>query len=65
MLDLTYKIGDVLEDDIGDLWVVVYYDEETKLYNIQHIDINQVSESKLKSDFHLISELEEEEVNVD
>ncbi len=50
MLDLKYKIGDILLDSETDkLWVVVYYDEETRLYNIQEISINQVTESKLDS----------------
>ena len=50
MLDLKYKIGDILLDSETDkLWVIVYYDEETRLYNIQEISINQVTESKLDS----------------
>ena len=50
MLDLKYKTGDILLDSETDkLWVIVYYDEETRLYNIQEISINQVTESKLDS----------------
>lgn len=48
MLDLKYKIGDVLlDEETNKLWIVVYYDEETSLYNIQEINVKQVSESKL------------------
>lgn len=59
MLDLKYKIGDVLEDENGQLWVVVYFDEETNLYNIQKIDVKQVSEFELNK-YILI---EEDELN--
>lgn len=62
-MDLKYKIGDVLEDKFNNLWVVVFYDEETKLYNIQKIDVQQVSEVKLDNDFILIDELDEDELN--
>lgn len=62
-MDLKYKIGDVLEDKFNNLWVVVFYDEETKLYNIQKIDVQQVSEVKLDNDFILIDELDEGELN--
>lgn len=48
MLNLKYKIGDVfLNEETNKLWIVVYYDEETSLYNIQEINVKQVSESKL------------------
>lgn len=62
-MDLKYKIGDVLEDKFNNLWVIVFYDEETKLYNIQKIDVQQVSEVKLDNDFILIDELDEDELN--
>lgn len=48
MLNLKYKIGDVfLDEETNKLWIVVYFDEETNLYNIQEISVNQVSEPKL------------------
>lgn len=48
MLNLKYKIGDVfLDEETNKFWIAVYYDEETCLYNIQEINVKQVSESKL------------------
>lgn len=58
MLNLKYKIGSVLEDEEGKLWAVVFYDEETNLYNIQELSVKQVSEFEITSKYKII-EVEE------
>ena len=54
MLNLKYKIGSVVEDEQGKLWAVVFYDEETQLYNIQELSVRQVSEFELNSKYKTI-----------
>ena len=54
MLNLKYKIGSVVEDEYGKLWAVVFYDEETQLYNIQELSVRQVSEFELNSKYKTI-----------